>query len=77
MTDAALDVEVLEIHNRHSEAGSRIVEGMLRSQGLLIQRQRIRDSLRRIDPQGTQERLARALHRRKYRVPSPNSLWHN
>ena len=76
MTDAALDVEVLEIHNRHSEAGSRIVEGMLRSQGLLIQRQRIRDSLRRIDPQGTQERLARALHRRKYRVPSPNSLWH-
>ena len=55
MTDAALDAEVLDIHNRHSEAGSRIVEGMLKSQGLLIQRERIRDSLRRIDPQGTQE----------------------
>ena len=76
MTDEALDIEVQSIHIRHSKAGSRIVEGILRSQGFLIQRQRIRDSLRRVDPQGTQERLRRALHRREYKVPSPNALWH-
>ena len=76
ITDDELDEEIQDINSRHSEAGCQIVEGMLRSQGILIQRERIRNSLRRVDPQGTQNRLIRALHRREYSVVSSNVLWH-
>lgn len=30
----------------------------------------------RVDPVGIERRLRRALHRRQYSVPAPNSLWH-
>ena len=75
MTDAALDVEVLEIHNRHSRSRKQDCEG-IRSQGLLIQRQRIRDSLRRIDPQEHKRGLLELYTEESTEVPSPNSLWH-
>ena len=52
------------------------VTGQLRSQGYKIQRQRIRDSIRRVDPIGVQLQSRRNLHQRMYQVESPNSLWH-
>ena len=76
LTDVALDERVQVIHSRHSDAGCRMVSGMLRSDGCVVQRERVRQSLRRIDPAGSQRRLTRALHRRVYSVPSPNALWH-
>ena len=39
-------------------------------------RQRARDSLNRIDARGVALRLRHTLHRRKYSVAGPNSLWH-
>ena len=30
----------------------------------------------RVDPNGVRPRLSQVLHRRKYLVPGPNSLWH-
>lgn len=39
---------------------------------------RVRDSLRRVDPIGTEMRAIanRTLRRRQYSVPAPNAMWH-
>ena len=76
LPDTALDERVHEIHSRHTDAGCRMIAGILRSDGVILQRERVRQSLRRVDPAGSRWRLARALHRRKYNVSSPNALWH-
>ena len=56
--------------------GRRRFIGALRSRGLNVQRWRIAECLRRVDPVGTALRWRMAIHRRKYYVPTPNSLWH-
>ena len=56
--------------SRHPDGGYRIIEGVL------IQRECVRQSLSRVDPAGLQRRLTRVLHRRQYHVPSPNALWY-
>ena len=56
--------------------GEKTVDGMLRSRGINVQRQRIRETLYSIDPHGANRRLRRALHRCEYKVEGPNSLWH-
>ena len=48
----------------------------LRSRGLNVQRWRVTECLRRVDPVGTALRWRMTIHRRKYYVPTPNSLWH-
>ena len=56
--------------------GRRRFQGALRSRGLRIQRWRVSDCIRRVDPIGTALRWRLVIHRRKYFVPTPNSLWH-
>ena len=56
--------------------GRRRFIGALRSRGLRVQRWRVSDCLRRMDPIGTALRWRMLIHRRKYFVPYPNSLWH-
>jgi len=53
-----------------------MIRGHLRSRGLHIQRDKIRQSLRRIDGEGIAARRLTTIKRRKYSVPSPNFLWH-
>lgn len=53
-----------------------MTDARLHCQGILVQRERIRESLRRVDPMGCQLRKRIALHRREYQVKSPNALWH-
>ncbi|XP_065821869.1 uncharacterized protein [Labrus bergylta] len=50
----------------------------LRARGLRVQIPRVRDSLRRVDPDGTELRAManRTLRRRQYSVPAPNAMWH-
>ena len=55
--------------------GRRRFLGALRSRSLRIQRWRVSDCLRRIDPIGTALRWRMTIHRRKYFVPTPNSPW--
>ena len=76
MSDSDLDLRVDGIISLHPQCGKKSVSGLLWSQGYKIQRQRIRDSIRRVDPVGVQLRSRRPLHRRVYNVRSPNSLWH-
>ena len=50
--------------------------GRLRMQGIHVQRERIRECLRRVDPSGVHSRMRRVLKRRVYQVECPNALWH-
>ena len=80
VTDDELDEIYASITGNSSERpltpniGRRRVIGGLRSLGLRIQRWRVSDCLRRVDPVGTALRWRMRIHRRKYSVPTPNSL---
>ena len=76
ISDGNLDQLVERIISLHPQCGEKTVLGQLRSQGYKIQRQRIRDSIQRVDPIGIQLRSRVSLRRRVYYVESPNSLWH-
>ena len=75
ISDNDLDNHVREILSMTPSSGGRLVEGGLRSRGLHIQRRRIQDSIRRVDPVIRTLRSARTIIRRIYNVPSPNALW--
>ena len=70
------DSHVGEVVQMHPNCGEKSVTSRLRSYGIRVQRQRIRDSLERVDPDGVVNRMRHVLHRRSYTVRSPNSLWH-
>lgn len=57
-------------------AGVKTIEGELISQGIRVQRHRLRDSIKRIDPIGRRLRAITAIKRRAYNVRSPLALWH-
>ena len=76
ISDDVLDNLVQSVCRLHRRSGEKSIEGKLRGGGLRIQRQRIRDSLHRVDPSGIKGRIRRVLHRREYSVESPNALWH-
>ena len=76
MSDHELDDIVREIKSRHPFSGFGLIYGTIKSRGVTIQRYRLRDSIRRVDPIRTSARLNQAVQRRKYSVPGPNALWH-
>ena len=77
MSDNELDGILKECISRHGETtGQTLIMGHLCSLGLRIQRKRVRKSLVRIDPKNSALRMGIVVHRRKYYVPWPNSLWH-
>ena len=76
ISDDDLDSLSLNFVHHNPNSGLRSLEGILRSRGIHIQRQRVRESLMRVDPRGMQARFGMLVQRRKYAVPLPNSLWH-
>ena len=72
----AWDKRVGEIVACLPNCGIRSVQSALRADGIVLQRERVRQSLCHVDPLGVQMRLWMALQCRKYNVPSPNALWH-
>lgn len=76
ISDANLDELVRAISRQHPGCGSKMMEGHLRAQGITVQQTRIRESLRRTDPEGTAIRLRANIRRRVYDVTLPQSLWH-
>ena len=76
LNDTELDSIVSEITSLFPRSGEKTISGNFKSRGILIQRERVRESLRRVDPSGVRERCRSVLHRRKYSVPSSNALWH-
>ena len=75
-----LDELISNIQRDFPNVGCKRVTGVLRATGRCVhmQQSRIQQSMRRVDPEGT---LLRALelnivHRRRYSVAGPLSLWH-
>jgi hypothetical protein len=77
ISDEELDRIIQQyIANHGTTTGQVYINGYLKSQGLLVQRRRIRESMARVDPRNTVLRWGITVSRRVYRVPWPNSLWH-
>ena len=76
ISDSHLDEVVGELLVCLPDCGIRSVQSILKANGIILQRERVRQSLHRVDPTGMQTRLRRRLHRRQYPVSSPNALWH-
>ncbi len=64
------------VRNVTPNIGQTRMMGALRSRGIRVQRCRVRQILRDIDPIGTILRWNQTIYRRKYSVPRLNSLWH-
>ena len=77
LSDEELDEIVRGFISDHGRTiGQGYVGGYIKALGLRIQRQRIRESMARVDPQNTALRWGVVVSRRTYQVPWPNSLWH-
>ena len=75
LTNVQLDGIIREVLGVTPSAGLRLVQGSLHRRGVHVQRARVLQSLRRVDPVSSTLRNARQIIRRKYSVASPNSLW--
>ncbi|KAG6806455.1 hypothetical protein H0H92_011282, partial [Tricholoma furcatifolium] len=76
LSDEDLDELLIRLRGHFRRAGITILDGMVRRLGHRVPRQRIRESLTRIDPvRRVFERIR--IRRRVYNVPGPNSLWHH
>ena len=76
ISDGALCHIVQGIIARNPRVGEKRVDGYLRAQKIVVQRQHIRDALHSVDPLGSQRRLLRALNHGEYHVEHSNALWH-
>lgn len=76
ISDQDLDELVARFVEMFPCAGQKSLAGCLQAQNYRIQRWRIRESMLRVDPCGMEERMRNILHRRRYKVKGPNSLWH-
>ncbi|KAJ6481519.1 hypothetical protein C8R47DRAFT_982430 [Mycena vitilis] len=76
ISDDDLDSLILRLRSHFRRAGLGMLDGMLRRLGHRVPRERVRQSLLRIDPvRRIFERIR--IRRRVYSVPGPNSLWHH
>lgn len=76
ISDSDLRQTIATISTHNPNLGEKSIDGLLRAQGIIVQRHRIRDALHVVDPEGVEYRLRTVLRRRQYSVPSPNALWH-
>ena len=76
LTDCELDEIVSDIHQEFPMCGYRQMSGHLQARGIRTQQHRIRESIRRTDPEGTIARKLRTINRRRYVVAAPRSLYH-
>ena len=76
ISDASLDLKVRDIKTTHPNDGEVMLAGHLMSQGIRVQRAKLRASLHRVDPAGTAERRSVAVRRRVYHVDAANDVWH-
>ena len=71
-----LDQKVIKLSAEFPNCGERMLNQILRNEGVYVQRTLLRDSISRVDASGSQERKKNRLHRRIYNVQGPNHLWH-
>lgn len=76
MSDEELDEKVKGILEEFPNAGCRRVISQLTVAGLKPSQMRVRESMRRVDPEGVAVRWLRLTPRRQYSVSGPLALWH-
>ena len=78
MSDEHLDTVIRSILADFPETGYKRMTGFLRARGIVLQQNRIREAMRKINPEGTLSRALRlhCINRRSYQVVSPLALWH-
>lgn len=76
ITDVELDHVVQSVSHAHPGCGHKMMQGHLIQRGIRIQQLRIRESLRRTDPEGIAFRQTSSVRRRQYNVSQPMELWH-
>lgn len=76
LTDGQIDVLLQAYRLERPTSGIRYIMGFLRERGLRVQRQKVVESLHRVDGSGQSLRRYIVIKRRCYRVPRPNALWH-
>jgi len=75
VSDNQLDDYIREVLERCANSGERMITGALIAKGVFVQRNRIRESIKRVNPNPVNLNK-RKIYRRKYSVPYPNALWH-
>ncbi len=71
ISDNQLDILAGKIQAHFPNCGYRMMAHLLQE----VPHHRVRETLRRIDPEGVAVRWASTVRRRTYSVPSPLSLW--
>ena len=76
MTEEQQDEMIQALLKELPNTGERLIMGALRARGIHVQRDRMRGSLRRLDPVGRALRRRLKIRRRVYSVPCANFLWY-
>jgi len=76
ISDDELDSYTSQIQREHPNCGQQLLFGYLKDKGIVVQRQRLRDSIARTDPIRRHLRWHEVVSRRTYSVRRSNSLWH-
>lgn len=78
ISDEDLDVIVERLMREFPNCGYKRMTGLLLNTGHRIQQRRIRECMRRVNPEGVLLRALelRAVRRRRYQVRGPLALWH-
>ena len=69
--DSDLEHLVMEIKAEFPTCGQKQMMGHLKSRGYRVQQVRVREVMRRVDPEGSVMRHLSAVNRRRYSVPAP------
>ena len=78
ITEAELDDFIRNILQAFPNSGYKSMRGHLLAKGIKVQESRLREAMRRFDPEGTAVRALQlpVTHRRVYNIKEPLSLWH-
>jgi hypothetical protein len=76
ITDGELDQIIFNYVTANDRRGERMVMGHVAALGFTASRDRIRESINRVDFVGRQQRKRPKIPRRQYSVRGPNHLWH-
>ena len=76
ISDDDLDAVIMEVQEKFPNWGNRLMYGYLITSRIRVPFHRVRESQRRVDPEGSFMRKLRYLNRRQYMVPGPQWLWH-
>ena len=76
ISDEELDGIIRDLVTSYPNSGLTLLRGHLKRLGIIVQRERARLSMIRVDPINVCMRRMRVIQRRSYSVPGPNALWH-